>query len=785
MRILCVVHGFPPEASGGAEIYAQAVARELASRPEDEVVVLTREARPERPEFSLREEQSGPLRLIRVNHTYREGRSFRDTYRDSRLSELLAGLVDAIRPEVAHLHHLTHLSTDLVEALASRGVPIAFTLHDYWLLCQRGQLLDLELARCAGPSPGGCARCLGLAARGGTLLPAARRVLQRAEERLPAGLAGPLSRAARSTAGALGALPVGAARGAEEIESRLAHVRALQERVALFLAPSRTLRDRFLAFGIPEHRIALHAYGHAHAPFRAGRRAASERLRIGFIGSLMASKAPHLLLEAFAGLPPGAATLRLHGPYSAYHGDDGYRRVLEPLLAHPDVRWEGPVAHAAIPRVLCELDVVVVPSVWIENAPLTISEAFLAGVPVVCSDQGGMAEMVEDGSSGLHFRTGDAADLRRKLQRLLEEPGLLERLRGGIPPVRTIEDDVRALRAHFARLVGERAASRAPDPVARLAAVVVHHETAEWTLRCARSLLASRLAGERLFVVDNGSRDGSAEAILRELPGATLVRSERNLGFAGGANLGIRRALAAGAELVLLLNSDARVEPGCLERLAGAIRRDPALGIVGPAILSEGEPERTLSLGLSFSSRSGRFRERRSGRGLARPGASRRVDAVSGCAMLVRRELLEQVGLFDEAYFFGFEDVELCLRAGAAGFRCELVPEAVVRHEGHATVGRSSPVRLYYAARNQLRLARTARAAGPIHAALRQAAVVCMNLAHALRGDAVARLPGLRAVARGCWDHARGRYGQAPPLAEAGRGSGRVAAEIDGPRRQR
>jgi GT2 family glycosyltransferase/glycosyltransferase involved in cell wall biosynthesis len=762
MRILLVVHGFPPEASGGAEIYAQSVARELARGPDDEVVVLAREARPERPEFSLRDETCGPLRLIRVNHTYREVRSFRDSYRDERLSALLSGLIDAIEPDVAHLHHLTNLSTDLVELLASRQVPIVFTLHDYWLLCQRGQLLDLALARCAGPSPAGCARCLGLAARGGRLLPTARRLLQRAGERLPEPLARPLERAAAGSVRALGGLSLGAARGADQIESRLAHVRGLLGHVALFLAPSRTLRDRFQDFGIPEHRIALHPYGHAHAPFAALRREASERLRIGFIGSLMVSKAPHLLLEAFAGLPPGRATLHLYGQISAYHGNDGYRRVLEPLLASPGVHFAGPVDHAEIPRVLGELDVVVVPSVWIENAPLTISEACLAGIPVVCSDLGGMAEMVEHERSGLRFHPGDAADLRRQLLRLLEEPGLLERLRLGIPPVREIEDDVRALRAHFARLVGARSAASTPAPAVRIAAVVVHHETAEQTSRCVRSLLASRHAIDRLVVVDNGSQDGSAEAIGREIPAASVVRSERNLGFAGGANLGIERALAGGAELVLILNSDARVEAHCIERLEAAMRGDPALGIVGPTILSDAEPAQILSLGLSLSSRSGRFREHRSSSGPRQPAAGGGVDALSGCAMLIRRELFERVGLFDEAYFFGFEDVELCQRACGAGFRCELVAKAVVRHEGHGTVGRSSPARLYYAARNHLRLARTLRAAGRIHATLRQAAVVCFNLAHALKGNEIARLPGLRAVLLGCLDHTRRRYGPAP-----------------------
>ena len=170
MRILLVAHGFPPDAAGGAEIYARALARELAR--EDDVVVVAREARPERPDFSWREQAGEPFRLVLVNQTYRSTRTFRDTYRDPRMADLLAGLVDEIRPDVAHLHHLTNLTTDLVELLAVRGVPIVYTLHDYWLLCQRGQLLDLDYRRCAGPSPAGCARCLAADAAGAAPRPA-------------------------------------------------------------------------------------------------------------------------------------------------------------------------------------------------------------------------------------------------------------------------------------------------------------------------------------------------------------------------------------------------------------------------------------------------------------------------------------------------------------------------------------------------------------------------------------------------------------------------------------
>jgi glycosyltransferase involved in cell wall biosynthesis len=106
----------------------------------------------------------------------------------------------------------------------------------------------------------------------------------------------------------------------------------------------------------------------------------------------------------------------------------------------------------------------VVPSVWLENSPFVIKEAFAAGLPVVASNLGGMAEMVSDGHNGLLFEPGDAADLRRALHRLLNEPGLLERLREGIPRVRTIDEDAAWTSAFYGDLWYERHGRPAPVP---------------------------------------------------------------------------------------------------------------------------------------------------------------------------------------------------------------------------------------------------------------------------------------------------------------------------------
>jgi GT2 family glycosyltransferase len=147
--------------------------------------------------------------------------------------------------------------------------------------------------------------------------------------------------------------------------------------------------------------------------------------------------------------------------------------------------------------------------------------------------------------------------------------------------------------------------------------------------------------------------------------------------------------------------------------------------------------------------------------------ALREVDGVSGCAMLVRREVFEQVGLFFEDYFFGFEDLDLCLRARAAGFATACVSSAVVAHEGSVSIGRASPQRIYYATRNHLLLA--ARISSPgssVARALRTASIAAFNLAFVLTRARVPRHEGLSAFRRALADHRARRYGRMRENAE-------------------
>jgi GT2 family glycosyltransferase len=295
----------------------------------------------------------------------------------------------------------------------------------------------------------------------------------------------------------------------------------------------------------------------------------------------------------------------------------------------------------------------------------------------------------------------------------------------------------------------------------RLAAVVVNYRTLDETVRTLASLRRSRRTIDDLLVVDNGSGDGSAAALRARAAGATVLATAANLGFSGGSNVGIREALARGAELVLLVNSDAELPPDCVERLERGLAASPRAGIAAPVLVARDDPGRVLSAGIRFSPATGRMRLL-GWRARHRPLPTVEVDAVSACVMLIRRAVLERVGLLDEAYFFSFEDVDVCLRARGAGFTCLCVGDAVALHEGSRSIGLRAAARLYFASRNHLRVAALAAPAGPLHRRARAAAILALNLLHALVTAEASRPAGVAAVLQGARDHARGRYGPRP-----------------------
>ncbi len=238
----------------------------------------------------------------------------------------------------------------------------------------------------------------------------------------------------------------------------------------------------------------------------------------------------------------------------------------------------------------------------------------------------------------------------------------------------------------------------------RLAAVAINWNQAELTQRCVASLLAGSRVPDWIIVVDNGSALDPTPLLRSEGLQLEVIRNAENLGFAEGANVGLRRGLELGADAVLLINNDAVAEPQCMAELERVLVGDHRVGAVGGKTLTEEEPPRMHSAYgvLTFHG------ELVQCRGWLEPDVNafsepRDVDYVSGCAMLLRREALQRVGLFDSEFFAYHEDLDWCVRARRAGFRNVYVPTAIIRHRMHASTGGGygSPI-TYLSQRNSI-----------------------------------------------------------------------------------
>jgi glycosyltransferase involved in cell wall biosynthesis len=420
MRVLVVVHQFLPKNVAGTEVYTYRMAQELRRRGH-EVRLLFAEIDASRPQFETESGTFEGIPFTRMVYNYRI-ETFEESYRSARAEGVFVEVLERFRPDLVHIQHLDTFSLGLPYEARRRGLPVVYTLHEYALLCPAGgQFLLPSLERCEGPGPEECGRCL----RNRPLAdPKSAGV---PEERVPAW----------------------------EAERRAAAVLEMATHVTRFVSPSRYLRDVFVERGFPEDRFVVMDNGFDVAPFAGFRRTPSDAVRFGYVGAMVPHKGVHLLVEAFNHLGEGAWELHVFGAVRPDSPHAPYHERIRRLAADPRIRIRGGFPVDRVADVYSEIDVLVVPSVWVENSPLTIHEAFVVGAPVLTSNLGGMAELVEDGVSGLLFEVGDVASIRKTARRILDEPGLLDRLRGGIPEVKAMEEHGAELEAFYAGLRAE------------------------------------------------------------------------------------------------------------------------------------------------------------------------------------------------------------------------------------------------------------------------------------------------------------------------------------------
>ena len=253
--------------------------------------------------------------------------------------------------------------------------------------------------------------------------------------------------------------------------------------------------------------------------------------------------------------------------------------------------------------------------------------------------------------------------------------------------------------------------SSVPTATPRVTVIVLNWCDAPATAACVESLLASTYPALSILIVDNGSPDGSGEELKGLFPQVPYLQTGGNLGYTGGNNRGIRRALDEGADFVLVLNHDTLVDPGAIGSLVEAARTGDRVGAVAPTVVRMEDPESVWyaggsfdpmrALGVHWNDGGGGFT------GVIAPTEPRPVTFCSGCALLLRADAIREVGAFEESYFLYVEDTELSVRLARAGWQLLHDPRARVLHDVPADDVEPTPDQIRYRDRNRRRLART------------------------------------------------------------------------------
>jgi glycosyltransferase involved in cell wall biosynthesis len=476
MRILHVAHEFPPYEFAGTAIYTFNIVRAQAEK--HDVFVFARHSDEKRAEHEVFDEDRETYQVRFMNRPNLDWSSLDKTYTDPKAEAIFCAYLDEVKPDLVHFQHILGLSHTVLAEVKKRGIALVMTLHDFWAMCPMGQRMcytdktlcdEIDYAKC-GPCCYGenwswseaedkRGEAEGQAEPKGK--PSFQDLFQHRYRYTP-GRTGRKPRAALWAAGqvALGLLGGGESLPEPEVLSNnpfAVRTRAMQAALAqadLLITPSAFLRDEFVrVFGVPKQKIIHSPNGMKFDHVTQHPREKADVIRFGFMGSIIPTKGVHVLAEAAKKLKDlGGFRVEIYGAPNQWTVD--YEKECHQIAEGLDfVEFKGRFDNKKVGEVLAKMDVLVVPSIWYENAPLTLNEAAMTKTPVLASDRGGMLEFVRDNGYGRNFKLGDADDLAAKMRAIVEDPSQIPTLAGREVYIKPVADNAVELAEIYARLV--------------------------------------------------------------------------------------------------------------------------------------------------------------------------------------------------------------------------------------------------------------------------------------------------------------------------------------------
>jgi len=412
-HILFFMYGWHEE--GGGTILPRQIAKALAAQGYELSVIFTgARILPEKRAYHVEESNENGIRLFGV---YNRPAVFYDLENpqreidDPNMRSIVSRLIARLQPDIVHYHSLLNFSMGVSEAVSLAGRPSVYTSHNYWPMCPRMYLFQKDLKLCSGPSDDGskCAACIGRPDK------------------------------------------------AADYALRVEHGRRMFDRhIGRHLAVSNRVRQLFIENGHSPSRICVlqqqpetvdHIWQHIGA-CRMPENSSARPLKVGFIGSLLPQKGIHVLVAAGEVFEAGQIEIQVFGS-----GPATYVKELEKIDRKNLVRFHGHYELSQLPDLLGRVDLVVIPSVWEDCAPLVVAEALAARVPVIGSRIGGIPDFIQEGVNGFLFEPGNPAALAGTLRRLVENPSLLPQMQQNISPGKGFKGYLAELLDHYGEVV--------------------------------------------------------------------------------------------------------------------------------------------------------------------------------------------------------------------------------------------------------------------------------------------------------------------------------------------
>lgn len=432
MKIIQVPFCFYPDSVGGTEVYVEALSRYLQQQGVEVLVAAPGEVSQSYLYHELRVHRFAvSLRVHNLREIYGEG--------DRQTASEFSRILEVEKPDLVHLHAFTSgVSLRLVQAAKQRQIPVIFTYHTPTVSCQRGTLMQWGTQICDGKvNLQKCSQCtlqgLGL-----------NQTIAQAIGSLPPHL-GTLLGNFNLQGGMWTAL-----RMTELISLRHATLKSLLSEVNHIVAVCNWVKDVLVVNYVPSDKITIIRQGLCHeAPEKSNssHHCGTSTLKIAFLGRLDPTKGIHILIAALQTVPELSISLDIYG---ISQGSDAYSQQLLNLAKNdPRICFKPPVPAEKVTATLVDYDLLAVPSQWLETGPMVVLEAFAAGVPVLGSQIGGIAELVKSEINGVLVESGSVAAWSQALQRLSQDRYLLMRLASGIQPPQGMETVATQMRSIY------------------------------------------------------------------------------------------------------------------------------------------------------------------------------------------------------------------------------------------------------------------------------------------------------------------------------------------------